>query len=153
MKFAVVTWALGVRAFFFTWRCFLKHLDRSQYLLDAQTKQINMGSRNSKSKNSDSEQVSQTEKPTLEEVFPIATNIQHSGYQLMLRKIFDYFKLENWLNWFYWFSLWPPSSTLWTCWWNREVWNSSIGFNLSLETHKRKKSQKRTKLNSQKSGF
>ena len=60
-----------------------------------------MGTRNSKSKNSDSEQVSQTKKPTLEEVFPIATNIQHSGYQLMLRKIFNYFKLENWLNWFY----------------------------------------------------
>ena len=33
-----------------------------------------------------------------------------------------------------------------TCRRNREVWNSSIGFNLSFEIHKRKKSQKRTKL-------
>jgi len=67
-----------------------------QYSLDAQTKQINMGTSNSKSKNFDSEQVSQTEKPTLEEVFPIATNMQNPGYQLMLRNIFNYFKLENW---------------------------------------------------------
>ena len=60
-----------------------------------------MGRRKNKRKNSVTKQVFQTEKPKLEEAFPIATNMQNTGYQLMLRNIFNYFKLEDWLNWFY----------------------------------------------------
>ena len=57
-----------------------------------------MGTSNSKSKNSDSEQVSQTEAPNLEEVFPIETFLQNPGYQLISRNIFKYLKLKDFSN-------------------------------------------------------
>ena len=37
-----------------------------------------------------------------------------------------------------------------TCRRNREVWKSSIGFNLSFEIHKRKKSQKKDEIETSK---
>ena len=52
----------------------------------------------SKSKNSDSNQVFQSEKAKLEEVFPIETFIQNPGYDLISRNIFKYLKLKDFSN-------------------------------------------------------
>ena len=75
-----------------------KQLDRLQYSLDAQTEQFNMQTRNTKRKNFDSNQVSQTKKPKLEQVFPIETFLQNPGYQLIARNIFKYLKLKDFSN-------------------------------------------------------
>merc|ERR1712095_134224 len=65
---------------------------------DAQTKQINMGRRKTKKKNSDPRQVSRTKKPNSEEVFPIETFLQNPGYELISRNIFKYLKLKDFSN-------------------------------------------------------
>ena len=70
-----------------------KQLDRSQYSLNAQTKQINM-EETIKRKNSSSG----TKKTILEEGFPIDTFIQNPGYQLISRNIFKYLKLKDFSN-------------------------------------------------------
>ena len=55
-----------------------------------------MKTRNAKRKNY--KQVSRTKKAKLEEVFPINTLIQNSGYQLISRTIFKYLKLKDFSN-------------------------------------------------------
>ena len=58
-----------------------------------------MQTRNMKRKNLDSEQVTQTKTPKLEDVFPLETLLQNPGaFDLILRNIFKFLKLEDFTN-------------------------------------------------------